>query len=500
MKTVFRTDRAPIQKHKKTSQGFLKVPGRFARAGIYEYRNDDGGLRRELRPKEEVHHADSLASFDSAPVTMGHPAEGEVTSANVKRYEVGNVAGEGRADGDFVAGDVVVKHDSAIKAVEGGLQELSPGYRINLDEKPGTDRRYAYPGNPEGRYDAIQRNIRVNHLAIVPKARGGSGVRLRMDSAEGVRRDSDGMMTTAVSGHQHLVEMCGWDGQRRTSGETSYQLSAGSDSSHCHPWTRGIDGKITIGEADGHSHGLLDDAALLSAAQPYGLASRGDNQFDQLLPRTQDNRMDKDEQIRSLREQLAAAEGKLAPLSEQATRSVARADAAEATTHTLRGEIGELRAQIASAATVLETEAIQREKNRADAAETKLQARLDGMDELVAARVMLERKAAVVLPDVKLANMPARQIHATVVKRLDAQADIGSGVSDAYLEGRFDSLLELHSRNARSLQTISDVVNSSHRAREDADTKSTEQSRAAYRNRGNEPLPNSREAAAARRA
>ncbi len=192
-----------------TSQGFLKTGGHFARAGIYEYRREDGTIQRELRPLEEVHDPESLASYDSAPVTIGHPADEEVNAKNVKRYEVGNVSGSARADGELVAGDVVVKDDKAIQLVKGGLQELSPGHRIVLDETPGADKRYAYPGNPTGRYDAVQRRIRINHLAIVPQARGGSTVRLRMDAADPVggsgRLDAYAKLTTIVAGHQHSI-------------------------------------------------------------------------------------------------------------------------------------------------------------------------------------------------------------------------------------------------------------------------------------------------------
>jgi uncharacterized protein len=48
---------------------------------------------------------------------------------------------------------------------------LSAGYTCNLEFADGT--------TPEGEaYDAIQRNIRINHLAIVAHARGGSTLRI----------------------------------------------------------------------------------------------------------------------------------------------------------------------------------------------------------------------------------------------------------------------------------------------------------------------------------
>lgn len=579
MKTVIRTDRASLGRPKMTSQGFLKASGHFARAGIYEYRNDDGTIRYELRPREEVHDPEALASYDAAPVTIGHPADGEVTADNVRKYEVGHVAGEGRADGDAVAGEVVVKHNDAIKLVKGGLQELSPGYRITLDETSGSDRRYGYPGNEAGRWDAVQRKIRVNHLAIVPRARGGSSIRLRMDAADQVedfrhdaslsakerkaltasdfavagtedmpindashvraamsrfdqyawkdaaqkrtaygriirrakslgvdasgfvdkwsgRLDGTLRLTTVVDGHQHSVDLDPCYGSRM-SGCTSWAISTNEqgEHGHSHDWVRNADGTITLTLNEGHTHAvILDDIGMPSVAPP----PRYDGVFDRSPPQTQDGHMDKDEQIRSLREQLAAAEAKIGPLTERAERGASRADMAEATVHTLRGEITELRSQIASAATVIETEAIRREKQRADAAEARLSQHESSFSDRVTARVALERKAAVVLGDRSLAGVPEREIWGTVVKRLDASAEIGSNVSDSYLEGRFDSLLESHHRNARAHRLISDVVAQHQQQRADAEEQTLEQRRAAYRNRGNEPLPNSREAHVAR--
>ncbi len=43
-----------------------------------------------------------------------------------------------------------------------GWKELSVGYLVDTIEEPGE-----YNGE---RYDAIQTNIRVNHLAVVPEA------------------------------------------------------------------------------------------------------------------------------------------------------------------------------------------------------------------------------------------------------------------------------------------------------------------------------------------
>ncbi len=201
--------------------------------------------------------------------------------------------------------------------------------------------------------------------------------------------------------------------------------------------------------------------------------------------------MDLQEQIRSLKEQLAAAEAKLPPALDAATKEAQRADSAEATIKTLRGEIGELRAQIDAAAQVVETAAIRREKTRADAAEAEVKRRDDAFKAALDARVGLERTAAIIMPDLNMRGMTDRQIVTTIVKRLDANQACGPEVSDAYLRGRFDSLIDRHKENARSLQRVSDVVSQQQQERVD----SLEEQRKKFRAQGLEPLPNSREAA-----
>lgn len=207
--------------------------------------------------------------------------------------------------------------------------------------------------------------------------------------------------------------------------------------------------------------------------------------------------MDKDEQIRSLKEQLSAAEAKIGPLATAAKSAETRADTAEARLDTVNAENTELRAKIAAAATEVESQAVNRERTRADAAEQALRARNDEFEGLIADRVDLERKVSVVMgPEYKTARVPARELLATAVRRLDAQQDTSPRVSDVYLRARFDALLEQYHRNARNLQHMSDIV-----ARQDAANReqkrsdeSIETKRAAMQRQGYEPLPNSRDA------
>ena len=153
----------------KTAEGFIRDTPIVGRTGILVYRNADGTERREYRPPEEAFNADSLASLMGKPITIGHKAM--VTAGNAAQVApVGSVLSAGRQDGNAIRADIVIYN------LDTNARELSCGYSLNLDETPGT--------TPEGEhYDAIQRDIRYNHLAICSKGRAGIA-RLNMDGSQ----------------------------------------------------------------------------------------------------------------------------------------------------------------------------------------------------------------------------------------------------------------------------------------------------------------------------
>lgn len=156
------------------ADGRVRIDGHLTRTGVFVYRNPDGTERREYRPPEEVFNLDSLDTFAAAYVTDDHPPEA-VTIDNRNKYQVGSIDGA-RRDGNHVAASVVVYVPPVVAKIKNGKRDLSVGYQIDLDETPGT--------SPEGeRYDAVQRNIRVNHVAIVDVGRAGPSASLRLDAA-----------------------------------------------------------------------------------------------------------------------------------------------------------------------------------------------------------------------------------------------------------------------------------------------------------------------------
>lgn len=171
---VTRYDIGELRKPTRLPNGWLRADGFLTRSGIFTYRNPDGSERLELRPPDEVFKADSLQSFALVPLTDDHPPVA-LDGSNAKQFTVGSVGENIVKDGDHVRASLQVTDAAVIARMEAGKTALSCGYQVDLEEKPGV-----WNGQ---RYDAVQRNIRGNHVALVDAARAGPTARVRMDGA-----------------------------------------------------------------------------------------------------------------------------------------------------------------------------------------------------------------------------------------------------------------------------------------------------------------------------
>jgi len=177
--TVNRFSTIRFDKSVQTNSGGLKIDAAVSSAGVFPYLTTDGKTRWEYRPPEEVLKADSLASLTDVAVTLRHPP-GLVDARNWKQFAIGHQSGPVSADGDKAVTTLIVSDAKAIADIAAGkLVELSGGYSCDLEASSGV--------TPEGiKFDAVQRNIRYNHVGIGPRGWGrqGSTVSLRLDSSE----------------------------------------------------------------------------------------------------------------------------------------------------------------------------------------------------------------------------------------------------------------------------------------------------------------------------
>jgi hypothetical protein len=170
LKRVHRLDSIPLDATYFTEEGYLVDEPVVTSVGIFEYKNPGGGIRRELRLPEHVFDPASLETYEGKPVIITHDA-GYVDKKNVEREIVGTMLSKGYKDGDDVRARIIIHGIDAVK--RSGLRELSLGYDLQLDETPGE-----WNGQP---YDAIQTEIKINHLALVGDARAGDQARLNLD-------------------------------------------------------------------------------------------------------------------------------------------------------------------------------------------------------------------------------------------------------------------------------------------------------------------------------
>tara|TARA_R110000744_G_scaffold20470_1_gene53745 strand:- start:13743 stop:14894 length:1152 start_codon:yes stop_codon:yes gene_type:complete len=176
---MFLKDRLKIAtKRTYTDEGFLIVPARIGRIGIQEYLAVEMGITdrepnsiiRVYRPAEEVFSDESLQSFTNKPVTNNHPPV-LVDATNYTEYSVGHSGPDVSRDGMFADTTLFIKDAETIARVEEGKVELSNGYTSDIEFTSGI--------TPEGEsYDAIQRNIKGNHIAIVERGRAGPACRV----------------------------------------------------------------------------------------------------------------------------------------------------------------------------------------------------------------------------------------------------------------------------------------------------------------------------------
>ena len=143
-----------------------------ARTGIQKYTKRELGLGDSnevinvMRKSEDVFDDDSIASYNQSPITIYHPKQ-FVDSGNHDKLAVGDLP-KAVADQDngVIRADLIVKTKKGLQAINDGLTQLSMGYTANIVLQDGV----ADDGIP---YQAIQKNIRINHIALVPKGRAG---------------------------------------------------------------------------------------------------------------------------------------------------------------------------------------------------------------------------------------------------------------------------------------------------------------------------------------
>lgn len=157
------------------NNGFFEVKNNpISKVGVFPYSgraiggDEPDKIYQVYRPAEELGSAECIESFRLVPLIDDHTMLGDgATPAEDKG--VHGVTGEDVTfDGETLFSNLKIFSSALANLIEGGKRELSCGYRCEYEFASGE-----YNGV---KYDAIQRNIRGNHLALVDDGRMGKEV------------------------------------------------------------------------------------------------------------------------------------------------------------------------------------------------------------------------------------------------------------------------------------------------------------------------------------
>jgi uncharacterized protein len=147
----------------------------LSKVGVFPYLGktiheslDPEAIYHVYRPAEELSKEDTLSSFRLLPWIDDHVMLGAGLTPAEQKGVQGVIGEDISFDGEYLRGNIKVFSEKMMNLIKSGKKELSIGYRCLYDLTPGV-----YNGKP---YDAIQREIRGNHVALVEEGRSGPDV------------------------------------------------------------------------------------------------------------------------------------------------------------------------------------------------------------------------------------------------------------------------------------------------------------------------------------
>jgi hypothetical protein len=150
--------------------GFISGAVLATKIGVFNYRDSaTGEVIRELRSPEEVFKQTSMDSLQNVTWTNNHPPV-KINKRNIRKFGTGFLHGNIEIHNDeFLKSDFTIQDEQNIEDYNAGKTPVSCGYDCKLIKKSGT-----WNGQ---RYDAIQTDIKYNHISSVNKPRlAGSSI------------------------------------------------------------------------------------------------------------------------------------------------------------------------------------------------------------------------------------------------------------------------------------------------------------------------------------
>lgn len=417
-----------LQVHQDRSGG-LAAPvtgtlfeGRIARI----HPNDDplryswGNETRDAAGLQEI--LDQLRS--PRPFTLLHPDD--LISRGAEADVIGTVV-QAWLDGDHVVAKILVTDPRGLKAIQDGVHELSLGYTSKLDEQ------------------GCQREIAVDHLALVPMARCGSSCALRADCAgdctcnNRTKRYTTGTVEDQPAQDAVLNAKMRHELPSTMFADPAAQALPVEDETH----VRAAMARFNQTNFKGPSERKAAYHHIIARAHQLGV-DPADFQ-KKFATMDEGNETTMDELTKKLTEALTDA----------ATQR-ARADAAENQLRTANDNLTKAEVDATNAKAALNVE-----KTRADAAEKSAKeaiekSKLDaasGLSEIVKARVALETKATEILGAADRSALTDRDIKVAVITHVDGMT-VPADKVPAWVDGVYEGSLTRAKVAATSIAAV----------------------------------------------
>jgi uncharacterized protein len=156
--------------------GYLLVRGcPISSYGIFDYGagqldmpGDPNRIVKVYRPEAAVSDPDAISSFKNVPLINDHEMlsgfSNDSTATAPEKYGVSGVlTANVYYDAPWMRGDIKVFSREMQEALQSGKKDLSLGYSCDFIEQPGV-----WNNQP---YEAVQTNLRGNHIALVDEGR-----------------------------------------------------------------------------------------------------------------------------------------------------------------------------------------------------------------------------------------------------------------------------------------------------------------------------------------
>ncbi|CAB3688986.1 hypothetical protein LMG3458_02030 [Achromobacter deleyi] len=183
-----------MSKRQTDVNGYLLVRDNpITKVGVFPYLGREIGapdpdrIYQVYRPQEELEKPETIASANLVPWIDEHEFLGKDGTPAEKKGVQGTTGETARFEYPYLRNSIRAYSDFMKNLIDRGKVELSPSYRCRYEFSEGV-----FDGK---RYDAIQRDIRFNHLASVKEGRTGPDVAVQdcltitYDSAEFIKME-----------------------------------------------------------------------------------------------------------------------------------------------------------------------------------------------------------------------------------------------------------------------------------------------------------------------